>query len=296
MFRFWDGERWTTSVTANPTAQGSQPEGQTPVQPSGPITQNTSASGYQPIQMSKQTPAFEPEPERSTKVWWGVLIAIVVVVIAVIGFFVLRGATGFDPWEDPGKGQPTTNPCPATPTTGSPQKPELKDGRIYGGALSYKQLGEPWSAPETESRLAYNSIAAVQMVLDQASYGGTEGQNWVASVLIAELFAGDGFGDLQMGAEKITTCVLGEFYGDTTLTQEIHSSKAVKISGKNAWHISMTLGFSIPGLNATSEDVELILVETAELKYSLFYSSVPNTSSYLLPDVQEAIDSLEVSS
>ena len=53
-------------------------------------------------------------------------------------------------------------------------------------------LGSPWGAPQGDNRVPFGSDVQSQLVPVETDYDGN-GSNWVASVLVGELQAGDGF-------------------------------------------------------------------------------------------------------
>jgi hypothetical protein len=118
----------------------------------------------------------------------------------------------------------------------------------------------------------------------------------VASLLVAELYAGDGFYSPQEGAEIVTECVLGTFYGDAVVNRQDTRNEAMSLDGKDGWIIQSTLSFSIPNVITTSEDITIMVVATGNMSSSLFYSSVPNNSpASVVSDVQNTISALKVS-
>lgn len=132
-----------------------------------------------------------------------------------------------------------------------------------------------------------------QRALDQKGYDGP-GQDWVSSVIVADLMSGDGFGSAQNAAELSNRCILGKFYGDNKVDQSIVVSAERTVAGHPAWYIESTLSFNVPGLNATSEQVLIMVVNVGEGAYSMFYASVPNTSAARLPEARQAMTQLKV--
>jgi len=273
MYRYWTGTEWTSAVTANPA--GTMPP--------------SFASGT-------GTPGTVPGRKRGVIGWWlGGLAALAAVVVAIwfVGQSFATGGGilgGSDPTA-PGS-NPTQLICPAgddsataLPTSGEP-------GWISGGRLSYPALANPW-VTGLDDRVPFGSLATVQTVIDQVDYDG-EGNSWVASVLVSDLFVGDGFASTKQGAEIVLKCVLGTYYADTVVTQELVSSAQHDVDGHSGWLIETDLGFNIPGLTATSERVLLLVVQTGTDEYGLFYSSVPNTLEDLMPDAREALAGLRV--
>ena len=88
--------------------------------------------------------------------------------------------------------------------------------------------------------------------MDQANYDGN-GSSWVASMLVAELMAGDGFYTPEQGAQIVVRCILGKFYGDNPVTSDVKVNKATTVDGHDAWLVESQLSFDIPGLIAKGE-------------------------------------------
>ena len=223
LFRYWDGKAWSAATSPNPSAPppsqglvgGGTPQqgGQTPQQGGQPYgqggqagySQSGQAAGYgQGGQPSYGQSAYDPsigtayadyqglEKKKSPIGWWiaGAALVIVIIVVAVLA---IRAVTGGDTGTTGGPvSQPSQNACPpeTTPTATPPADPA--DGRVHGGPVSYPQLGPPWSAPQPDNRVPFGSDVQSQLVPVETNYDG-QGSNWVASVLVGELQAGDGF-------------------------------------------------------------------------------------------------------
>jgi hypothetical protein len=270
MYRYWTGSAWTPYVTANPY--------------SAPPTSTESA--------------YAPPAPKKRQAGWIVGAVAVLVVVGLVGALLIGRVTGAKlPFIDDEGVEPDVGivECPK-PLQETPTLIEggSVDGRLYGGKLSYAELGSPWSSPSIDDRLAFADLAMEQVVVDQEAYDGTPGHSWVSSVLIAEVYSGDGFGDVQAGAELILECAKGQFYGDTAVTQETLSSGSHPVSGHDGWLIDANIHFSIPGLNASYDHVLFLLVQTGDNQYSVFYSSIPDTSASLNTDAEAALESLTV--
>jgi len=326
-FRYWTGTAWTPAVTSNPSAPA-------PGGPSTPASGGHSAYGYgsggyaspggyqsvssyqpgggyqsgggsQPLTGYSQYQPYEtPEKKKSSVGWIVGLVAVAVAIVLIVVFAIPRLLTpGLTPGPaEPGPGNPTTPMCPrvnaAQQTTN-----RVENGRIYGGAMSYPQLGDPWEPPHIEDRIPYGPSAYSQTVVDQTNTGPdpvADGwEQWVSAVVIADLWNGDGFASTQQGAELILGCVMGTYYSDTEVGQTNTTGGPHPVDGHDGWLIDTTLTFSIPNLHATSERVLLLVVDTGvstdgNHTYSMFYTSVPNTSSERQPDVEQALASLAV--
>ncbi len=303
MYRYWTGTTWTAAVTSDPSS-ALPPAG--PGQPSsfGPAgSYQTYQGGYQPSSgfqgMTGGQPA--PAPQKKSPIGWIIgLVAVIVVVVLIAVFAIPRiMGGGSDPTVGPDQSNPTATICPTAGDGQTNSTNKLENGRLYGGAMSFAQLGSPWEPPHLDNRVPYGPPAYTQSILDQAGYDGNPNDSWVSSVVISDLWNGDGFGSVQQGAENLLTCVMGTFYGDTVVGQKDTTGKAHAVDGHDGWLISTTFTFNIPGLNATSEHVYLLVVDTGTASdgsetFSLFYSSVPNTSSQYDADVEKAMAGLTV--
>ncbi|MFZ0530420.1 MAG: DUF2510 domain-containing protein [Propionicimonas sp.] len=275
MYRYWTGTEWTSAVTPNPAAQLPPVA---PGQPSGAPTVN------------------DPGRRRSAIGWWlGGLAALVAVGITI--WFVAQSfgtGGGILPGADPTapSGNSTQLICPTGDATATETPAAGESGWITGGRLAYPALSDPWITGY-DNRVPYGSLATVQTVVDQSDYDG-QGNSWVASVLVSDLYVGDGFASTKQGAEIVLKCVLGTYYSDTVVTQKLVSSAQHDVDGHSGWLIETDLSFNIPGLEATSERVLLLVVQTGTDEYGLFYASVPNTLDELMPDARQALDGLKV--
>ncbi|MDR0783556.1 MAG: DUF2510 domain-containing protein, partial [Propionibacteriaceae bacterium] len=158
MFRYWDGQSWSSTVSpvplsGPPTAAttpppSSQPPGWDPRQPIGGS--------------SSPAPAveFPLAPARKSPAPW-IFLAVGLLVIGLVVWYVLAQPGGkiSDPPTPTPTAEITTPAGTPTPTTTLPPDSvcppmPLKneranhpiDARVYGGALSYTQLGSPWSS------------------------------------------------------------------------------------------------------------------------------------------------------
>lgn len=267
LYRYWTGTAWTTAVTTNP--QGTR-------------APDPSALGAPPSQ---------GKPKLG---WWTIALAGLTVVALVVwivfqGFGI--GGSGSDDPQAPG-GIVTPNICPpATEQTMLPTT-DPDAGWITGGRLAFPALGAPWQT-SFDDRVPFGSLAMVQEVLDQENYDN-EGHSWVASILVSDLFVGDGFANTKSGAEIVLKCVLGKYYADTVVDRADVTSKAHSVDGHDGWLIETQLNFQIPGLITTGERVLLLVVQTAPEEYGLFYASIPDTREYLLPDARTALAGLRI--
>lgn len=271
-YRYWDGTTWSPTVTDNPY---SPPPGASMGQPYG---------------------AGTPTPKAKTSVGsWLALGLVGIVVIALVwgGFQLLSGGglSGLTP--KPPVSNPTDDFCPKRKIFESPSAPINNPGRVQGGKLSYPMLGTPWGAPAPEVRVPFGRDAVTQVVPIEENYDG-KGHSWVASVLVAELVAGDGFFGPEQGAEIVGKCIMGEFYGDAELTRKDIASKAVTVDGKQAWLLEMHFDFQIEGLHEKGETAIVIVVATGEESSSLYYASIPDSRPDLLQQARALQSQLRV--
>lgn len=274
MFRYWTGTSWTAAVTPNPQA-APPPTG--PSRPAG-------------------TPGPQ-QPRKSSAGWWvgGAVILIAVALIAWLGVQaftrIIGGGSITDP---PGGSNPTQDICPRIPTdAATTPPPQRNDGRVHGGKLSYPLLGAPWGAVQGDNRVPFGREVAEQIVMVEENYDGF-GSSWVASVLVGELVAGDGFFSPQEGAEIVMRCVVGEFYADAVVERDDRVSEATTVDGYDAWLVESHLSFDIPGLETKGELAIVVIVDTGAESASLYYASIPDTVPHLVDDARTVMEQLTV--
>ena len=224
-----------------------------------------------------------------------VLPSVVLVVGVALWFLVPRllGAIGIGGTDNP-VSNPTTNVCPrisGTPTASANAHPN--DGRVYGGKLSYPLLGSPWEAPEPEYRVAFGRDAQSQIIVVEPNYDGTS--SWVASVLVADLIAGDGFFGPEQGSKIVAKCIVGAFYGSAAVNRTDITNKATTVDGRAAWELEMHLTFNIPGLKTKGETAIVVIVSTGTDSASIYYASIPDTVPQYLQPARDLIPQLKVS-
>lgn len=306
LYRYWDGQAWSAATTPNPQSPP-PPQGlvQGLTQPTG--GQQTSGQQQNPYGQYGQSPygqygqgqpgaaTFQAGQSRKSPVgWWAAAAAllVVIVVIAVIAVRAISGSTGLT--GGPGGTQPTQDICPTSSASPSAGQQDPNDGRVHGGPVSYPKLGAPWTQPTSDDRVPFGTDVQVQSVDDQQNYDGA-GRDWVASVLVAELMAGDGFYTPEQGAQIVVRCILGRFYGDNPVTSDVKVNKAVKIDGQDGWQVESQLSFDIPGLLAKGELLIVTVVTAGESGTAgLYYASIPDTRPELVRPAREALAKLKV--
>lgn len=273
MYRFWDGVRWTTAVSRDPF---SPPPGATPPPGPGPVPPPGPAAGSR----------------RRAAGWW-VAAAAVVVVMALVVVGVVRLARTLAPFSSSG-GQATTQVCP--PSTGETASASAQpaDGRVHGGRLSFPKLAAPFGdvLPETEVPFARDTHQ--QLVPVQSDFDG-RGSNWVATVMVGDLYAGDGFFSPQDGSRIVVDCVIGRFYGDAQVTRNDVRNEATTIDGHDAWVVESKLSFDLKGLDTKGERLIVAIVSTGPSSSGIFYASIPDTTPTLLDPARQALAGLKVS-
>jgi len=232
------------------------------------------------------------QKKRSPIGWWiaGAALVIVIVVVAVIAIRALNSG-GTIGGGLPGGGQPTSEVCPKKPTNQPGPSDRPYDGRVHGGPVSYPELGPPWSDPRTDNRVPFGSDVLLQEVTVEPGY--QPGSNWVASILVGELNAGDGFFTPEQGSQIVVKCILGEFYGNNPVTSNVKVNKAITIDGHEAWLVESQLSFSITGLN-TKGELLIVAIVSAKDTSGLYYASIPDTVPQLIPAARQALAKLKV--
>lgn len=295
MFRWWDGTQWTPQLTPNPYAGPPQADPTQPfAAPTGP--------GQLPMQdgQAHQTAydysAYDTQQQRSGR---GPLLALgavaLLLVALIVGSLWLLGGGRLGPL---GGEQPASNPtadvCPRRSVAQETPSPHVNPpGRVQGGKLSYPQLGSPWGPVKEEIRVPYGRDVYGQDVMLEANYDG-RGASWVASLVVGELVAGDGFFSPQQGSEIVTRCVLGVFYGNAEVQRTDRVNQATTLDGRDAWLTEMHLTFDIPGLKEKGETAIIMIVATGPESSSLYYASIPDSRPDLLQVARQVQGQLRV--
>lgn len=273
MFRFWTGAAWTAAVTANPATTPPPNVTGSPGQPTGP-----------------------GQPRKRLSLGWVAGGVAALVALGLIVWLVTQGigrlSNGEDPF--PTGGQASQNVCPKVDITQTDTPPaQRNDGRVHGGKLSYPMLGDPWGPVKGDNRVPFGRDVAEQIVMVEPNYDGFS-SDWVASVLVGELVAGDGFFSPQEGSQIVMKCVVGEFYGDAVVQRDDKVSKAMTVDGHDAWLVESQLSFDIAGLETKGELAIVVIVDTGEDSASLYYASIPDTVPELVDDARMVMEQLEV--
>ncbi len=229
-------------------------------------------------------------PRRSPVGWWlaGAALLVVLIVVAAVA---VRATTGVGGGLRPVPGdQGSQNACPEPERNPSPTL-DPNDGRVHGGPVSYPRLGAPWSAPSYDDRVPFGTDTRVQQITVEANYN--RGASWVASILVAELQAGDGFFSPEQGSQVVVKCILGRFYSDAPVTSDVKVDEKATIDGHDAWIVESQLRFDIPGLE-TKGELLLVAIVSAGATSGLYYASIPDTRPELVPAARRSLEQLQV--
>lgn len=284
MFRYWDGRAWSPALSPTPYAP-------TPYEPTPYETSPSAAPPGSATPSVSADAARRPDGRSLASL---LLIGALVVALLVGGWSLLTRGT-LNPFDAPvPASNPTSDFCPKprdeeTPTTPRANPP----GRVQGGKLSYPLLASPWSAPYPEDRVPFGRDVSEQSVIIEANYDGF-GHSWVASILVGELVAGDGFFSPEQGSKIVATCVLGEFYDDAVLQRTDVVSQATTVGGKDAWLLEMHLSFNIRGLKEKGETAIILIVATGQEASSIYYASIPDSRPDLLAESRQVQSQLRV--
>jgi hypothetical protein len=255
-----------------------------------------SGSGQSPYRQGYPTAYanYQELQKRKSPVGWWIAGAALVIVIVVIAVLAIRAVTGGETGTSGApSGQPTQNACPPQSTASPESNPtDSADGRVHGGPVSYPQLGSPWGFPQYDARVPFGSDVRAQEVVVENNYDG-RGSLWVASILVAELQAGDGFFTPQQGSQIVVKCILGKFYGDNPVNSNVKVNEKATIDGHDAWLVESHLTFDIPGLK-TKGELLIVAIISAGNGSGLYYASIPDTVPELVQPARDALKELKV--
>lgn len=241
-------------------------------------------------------PPYAHAKKRSGIGWW-VGAGALLLVLVVVAVFAIRAATSGGGTAGGGgaSGQASADQCPPQRSDSPSASVPPADGRVHGGPVSYPQLGSPWGPPKAEARVPFGVDVLNQDVPVQADYDGQgKGHDWVASVLVGELQAGDGFFTPEQGSQIVVRCILGTFYGDNPVTSNVKVNKAATIDGHEAWLVESQLTFDITGLQTKGELLIVAIVQAGTERSGLFYASIPDTTPELVQPARNALADLKV--
>jgi hypothetical protein len=269
-----------------PYGQESQPYGQggQPAYGQSPYGQDygSAYANYQELQKKK-----------SPIGWWiaGAALVIGIIIVAVIAIRAVTG--GVDTGTAGGPvGQPSQDACPPQITASPDPGTDPADGRVHGGPVSYPRLGSPWGAPQGDNRVPFGSDVQSQLVGVEDNYDG-KGSDWVASVLVGELQAGDGFFTPEQGSQIVVKCILGAFYGNNPVKSNVKVNEKATIDGHEGWLVESHLTFDIAGLK-TKGELLIVAIVSAGNRSGLYYASIPDTTPELVQPARDALEQLQV--
>jgi hypothetical protein len=301
LYRYWDGKAWSAATSPNPGApppnQGLSSIGQ----PSAgtPTSLGQTGSGYGPggqPTYGAGTPTayanYQQIQKKKSPVGWWIAGAALVVVIVVLAVIAIRAVSGGAPIANPPGGGPVSqDACPPQRTETPEPDEDPNDGRVHGGPISYPTLGPPWSAPQGDTRVPFGSDVQSQVVTVEPNYA--PGSHWVASVLVGELQAGDGFFTPEQGSQIVVKCILGVFYGNAAVESNVTKNEAITIDGHEGWIVESQLSFDIPGLK-TKGELLIVVIVSAGARSGLYYASIPDTTPELVQPARDLIKELKV--
>jgi hypothetical protein len=316
LFRYWDGKAWSAATSPNPSApppssglvgggtaqQGGPPYGET----GQPTHAQSEQAGYgqgAPAAFGQSTydptygsayANYQELQKKKTPIGWWIAGAALVIVIIVVAVLAIRAVTGGDTGTSGGPvTQPSQDACPPQ-STATPEAPASHpaDGRVHGGPVSYPQLGSPWSPPQGDNRVPFGSDVQSQLVPVETNYDG-QGGNWVASILVGELQAGDGFFTPEQGSQIVVKCILGSFYGNNPVNSNVKVNEKTTIDGHEAWLVESQLTFDIEGLE-TKGELLIVAIVSAGNRSGLYYASIPDTTPELVQPARDTLKQLQV--
>jgi hypothetical protein len=271
---------------SQPYGQSGQPYGQggQPAYGQSPYGQDygSAYANYQELQKKK-----------SPIGWWiaGAALVIGIIIVAVIAIRAVTG--GVDTGTAGGPvGQPSQDACPPQITASPDPGTDPADGRVHGGPVSYPRLGSPWGAPQGDNRVPFGSDVQSQLVGVEDNYDG-KGSDWVASVLVGELQAGDGFFTPEQGSQIVVKCILGAFYGNNPVKSNVKVNEKATIDGHEGWLVESHLTFDIAGLK-TKGELLIVAIVSAGNRSGLYYASIPDTTPELVQPARDALEQLQV--
>ena len=284
LYRYWDGQTWSAATTTNP--QAAPPSQGLVPQQAGP-----GQGGYNPYQPQGGGPL---EQKKSPIGWWIGAGVILIALVVLAAFFVRGAVNNINTPGGGGSGGPVAELCPVDKSQATAAPKQYNDGRVHGGALSYPRLPAPWGAPEGDIRVPFGRDVMTQNASVHQDYNAAK-DDWVASVLVAELIAGDGFFSPQDGAQIVVKCVTGTFYGEgTEVTREDTENRATTVDGQDAWTLESHLTFDIEGLPTKGELLIVVIVASDDATSSLFYASIPDDSPQYVQPARDALKQLKV--
>ena len=245
--------------------------------------QGTAYANYQEIQKKK-----------SPIGWWigGAALVVAIIVIAVIAIRARSAARSASPASPPAA-RPPQDACP--PEKDGDGRPERASQRRPGARrpdLLPRRSAPRGAPPHGDNRVPFGSDVRNQVVPVETNYDG-KGTDWVASVLVGELQAGDGFFTPEQGSEIVVQCILGKFYGNNPVQSDVKVNEATQVDGHEAWIVESQLSFDIEDLK-TKGELLIVVIVSAGARSGLYYASIPDTTPELVQPARDLIPQLEV--
>jgi len=266
-YRFWDGQRWSTVVGTDPNA---------PAPPSGEAAR------------SRDILQLGPTRRSGSRLWLVGLLALILVVAVVVVLVVRSQSGGLELTDPRPTGQSTRELCPLPQRESSPAPP---GDRVVSGQLSYPRLGAPFTPPTYDGRVPYGRNIRSQVAQVEARPDGS--LLWVAQILIAQLNAGDGFYEVEQGANIVADCIAGLFYADVQVERTDRRNEALRVDGQRGWIVEAHLTFDVEDIKTKGETMIIVVVETDE-GAGLFYGSLPDTSPEFNQMIRQSLADLRV--
>lgn len=324
LYRYWDGKAWSAVTSPNasapppsqsliggPTATTDSAHSEADADGTGQSAygqsnygqanygqanygqSNYGQSNYGQANYGTGSPGYQQIPLKKNRHlgWWigigGVVVVLVLVIVLVVRN-VTSGAGVFAGPSNPGN----EDACPTISSSPSPTtQANANDGRVHGGPISYPELGSPWGPPTKDIRVPFGTDVLTQSVTIEASYAPDS--SWVASVLVGQLIAGDGFFSPEQGSQIVVKCVIGKFYGNAVVTRDDKVNQATTVDGHQAWIVKTHLSFDIPNLKTKGETATIVIISTGATA-GIFYSSIPDTSTQLQAPADQVLKELTV--
>ena len=202
--------------------------------------------------------------------------------IIVVAVLAIRAVTGGDTGTTGGGpgGQPSQDVCPPRVLQAPRRAHVIRPTAAFTAGRSPTRARSPWGPPQGENRVPFGSDVQSQIVPVETNYDGS-GSNWVASILVGELQAGDGFFTPEQGSQIVVKCILGKFYGDNPVNSNVKVNEKTTIDGHEAWLVESQLTFDIAGLK-TKGELLIVAIVSAGNRSGLYYASIPDTTPELV--------------
>jgi hypothetical protein len=246
---------------------------------------------YQPTQPFPGGPGYGPPPPPPSKggspLPWilGGGAALLVVVLVIVVAVVMTGGT-----KHPPNGQ-SKSPTPSSSPSVSTDPNKVTDTAT---GISFTKLGSPW-VPTTFKIKEFTETTGEQAQTQ------TTGSGWYAVICMGPLntstYPYSGPSDLQKDTDTMAAAMIAEYYPKNAKPDKKYSDSGGTQNGHQAWVWAYHVSYSESGVDSKGESVEIALVDLGNGKAGGFYTSVPDTrASDLLPQVKNAVDSLQIAS